>query len=95
MAAPLPGVPGVIMTMLAGWTGMRLGTFLALDALGALITAGTVSWLGYALGQGAVDIVLLIERQAIWVTAGLIAATFAVPMVKRALRRLAARRRLP
>ncbi|WP_197522435.1 DedA family protein [Occultella aeris] len=95
VAAPLPGVPGVIMTMLAGWTGMRLGTFLALDALGALVTTALVAGLGYALGQGAVEIVLLIERQAIWVTLGLIAVTFAVPMVKRALRRRAARRRLP
>jgi membrane protein DedA with SNARE-associated domain len=92
VAAPLPGVPGVIMTMLAGWTGMRLGTFLALDALGAFLTTAWVAGLGYALGQGAVDVVLLIERQAIWVALGLIAVTVTVPMVKRAMRRRAAGR---
>ncbi|GAA4283202.1 membrane protein [Brevibacterium daeguense] len=89
LAAPLPGVPGVVMTMLAGWTGMRLRTFLVLDALGAFGTTALVAGLGYALGQGAVDVVLLIERQAVWVTLGLIAVTVAVPMVKRAVRRLA------
>lgn len=92
LAAPLPGVPGVVMTLLAGWTGMRLRTFLVLDALGALITTALVAVLGYALGQGAVDVVLLIESQAIWVALGLIAVTVAVPMAKRARRKRAAAR---
>jgi membrane protein DedA with SNARE-associated domain len=88
IAAPLPGVPGVVMTMLAGWTGMRLRTFLALNAIGALLTTALVAGVGVALGQRAVDVVLLIDRFAIWVAVGLVVATVAAPLLKRLLRRL-------
>ena len=38
----------------AGWTGMRLVTFLILDAIGSLAWAGMLAGLGYALGHRAV-----------------------------------------
>jgi len=90
VAAALPGVPGTIVTAAAGWTGMRLTTFLALDTLGALLTASLIAGLGFLLGQGAVEVVLLIERYAGWVTLAVVAVTAAQPVVKRMLR--AARR---
>jgi membrane protein DedA with SNARE-associated domain len=91
VAAPLPGIPGAVMTTLAGWTGMRLTTFLALDTLGALLTTGLVAGLGFALGQGAVDVVLLIDRYAGWVTLGVLAVAAAMPVLKRMIRARTAR----
>ena len=53
--AGLPGIPSVVIYAMAGWTGMRVRTFLLLDITSAVITTGIVAGLGYALGQQAVD----------------------------------------
>ena len=86
IAAALPGVPSALVTALAGWTRMRLPTFLALDALGALLATSLVTGLGYLLGQRAIDVVLLVERYAGWVALGVVVATVGWPFVKRMLR---------
>lgn len=86
IAAPLPGVPSGLVTTLAGWTGMRLPTFLVLDALGALLATSLVTALGYLLGQSAIDLVLLIERYAGWVALGVIVTTLSWPFLRRMLR---------
>ena len=71
-AGALPGVPSVAVYCLAGLSRMRLVTFLIFDALGALIMVGLLAGLGYGLGQHAVDVVLLVDKYAIWVSLALI-----------------------
>lgn len=86
IAAPLPGVPSAAVFALAGWTRMRLVTFLALDALGVLLMTGLVAGLGYALGQTAVDVVLMIDKYASWVSLAILAGVAVLPLIKRKLR---------
>lgn len=93
VSAALPGVPGTLVTAAAGWTGMRLITFLALDTLGALLATSLVAGLGYALGQQAIEAVLLIEEYAGWVVLALIAVSVGWPVAKRMLRAAASRRK--
>jgi len=78
----LPGVPALFVHVVAGWTGMRLRTFLLLDALGALLLTGTVAGIGYAAGQTGVDIVLAVDRYALWVTLAIVLVMAFVPVVK-------------
>lgn len=86
IGAGLPGIPSAVVFALAGWTRMRLVTFLLLDALGALLMTSLVAGLGYALGQSAVDLVLLIDKYASWVSIGILATAALVPMIKKGLR---------
>jgi len=74
MAGALPGVPAVAVYCLAGLSRMRLVTFLVFDALGALVMVGLVAGLGYGLGQHAVDLVLLVDKYALWVSLAAIVA---------------------
>ncbi len=78
----LPGVPTVLVLVIAGWTGMRLLPFLLLDALGALILTASVASVGYAAGQTGVDIVLLVDRYALWFTLGIVVLMAFVPVFK-------------
>jgi hypothetical protein len=48
---------------------------------------GLVAGIGYALGQHAVDLVLLVDRYASVVSLTLIAAAAVIPLVKRRIRR--------
>jgi membrane protein DedA with SNARE-associated domain len=68
----LPGVPAPAVFALAGMGRMRLVPFLVLDAIGAALIAGLVAGLGYGVGQHAVDVVLMIDRYALWITLGLV-----------------------
>jgi membrane-associated protein len=68
MAAALPGIPAPAVYAVAGLAGMRLASFLIFDALGAALVAGLVAGLGYGVGQHAVDVVLLIDEYALWIT---------------------------
>jgi membrane-associated protein len=72
VAAALPGVPSVPLFLLAGLAGMRLAAFLVFDAIGSALVVGLVAGLGYRLGQTAVDVVLTIDRYALWVSIALI-----------------------
>jgi membrane protein DedA with SNARE-associated domain len=70
-------VPGVLIYAAAGWTGMRLRTFLILDLLGTLLWIALCVGLGYAIGQDAVDVAKAIGRYALWVTIGLVVVIIA------------------
>ncbi|GLZ45321.1 hypothetical protein Acsp06_15060 [Actinomycetospora sp. NBRC 106375] len=69
VGAALPGVPAPAVFALAGLGRMRLVPFLVLDAVGAALVAG----LGYGVGQSGVDVVLLIDQYALWITLSLVA----------------------
>lgn len=81
--AVLPGVPTPVVYAMAGWAGMRLTTFLLLDLVGALLMTGLIAWLGYGLGQRAVDVVLLVDEYASLVSLTMIATAIAIPLLKR------------
>jgi membrane protein DedA with SNARE-associated domain len=85
--AMLPGVPTAVVFALAGWAGLRVSTFLLLDAVGALAVTGLVAGLGHGLGQHAVDVVLLVDRYASAVSLALVGAALALPLARRLLRR--------
>ena len=73
VGAALPGVPAPAVFALAGMGRMRLVPFLALDAVGAALVSGLVAGLGYGVGQSGVDVVLMIDRYALWITLSLVA----------------------
>jgi membrane protein DedA with SNARE-associated domain len=70
-------IPNVLIYALVGWTGMRLGTFVALDLVGAALWTGLMVGLGYAIGQDAVDVAHAISHYSLLVTVALFAAIFA------------------
>ncbi|TQM02794.1 DedA family protein [Pseudonocardia kunmingensis] len=72
MAAALPGIPAPAVYAVAGLAGMRLTSFLIFDALGAALVAGLVAGLGHGVGQHAVDVVLMIDEYALWITLALV-----------------------
>ncbi len=61
-------VPNVLIYAAAGWTRMRLTTFLLLDLIGSLLWIGLGVGLGYAIGQRAVDVAHAISHYALWAT---------------------------
>jgi membrane protein DedA with SNARE-associated domain len=65
-------IPSAIIYVVAGWAGMRLTTFLILDLIGALLWAGTLAGLGYALGHHAVVVAQTISHYGLWISIGLI-----------------------
>ncbi|WP_431873169.1 DedA family protein [Nocardiopsis eucommiae] len=75
----LPGVPAGIPNIVAGVNGMRLSTYMLLDALGALMITSVVAAVGYGSGQAGVDVVLLVDSYAMWLTLALIFGMAAIP----------------
>jgi membrane-associated protein len=86
--AILPGIPTAVVFVLAGWSGMRLVTFLLLDLLGATAVTALVVGAGYSAGQSAVDLILLVDRYASLVSLSIIAIALALPIARQCLRRL-------
>ncbi|GHC92759.1 hypothetical protein GCM10007079_41340 [Nocardiopsis terrae] len=76
----LPGVPGGVPHVIAGVSGMRLRTYLLLDVIGALMITSVVAFVGYHSGQAGVDVVLLVDRYAVWLTFALIFGMAAIPV---------------
>jgi membrane-associated protein len=72
IAAPFLPIPTAIIYVVAGWAGMRLVTFLILDAIGSLLWAGLLAGLGYALGHHAVVVAQSISHYGLWISLGLI-----------------------
>jgi len=70
--AAVPGIPGPAVFAVAGMGRMRLATFMIADAIGAALLAGLVAGLGFGLGQYAVDVVLTIDKYALWITIALV-----------------------
>ena len=73
LAYVLP-VPSALIYAAAGWTGMSLRRFLALDLLGTALWVGLIVGLGYGIGRPAVHIATLVSRYSLWVTIGLVLA---------------------
>jgi membrane-associated protein len=65
-------IPAALLFVVAGWTGMRLVTFVLLDVAGALLWIGLLAGLGYYLGQDAVDVAKTISHYGLWISIGLI-----------------------
>jgi len=68
-------IPSAIIYVIAGWSRMRLVTFLILDLIGALLWAGLLAGLGYALGHNAVVAARTISRYSWWFTIGIVVLT--------------------
>ena len=69
-------IPNPLIYAAAGWTGMRLRTFLLLDLIGSLLWIALCVGLGYAIGQSAVDIAKGVSRYALYITIALVAVVF-------------------
>jgi membrane-associated protein len=65
-------LPTAIIYAVAGWAGMRLVTFLILDAIGSLAWAGMLAGLGWELGHHAVVVAQKISHYGLWVTIALV-----------------------
>ena len=65
-------VPRAIIGVIVGWAGMRLVTFLILDAIGVLLWTGMLAGLGYTLGHEAVVAAQTVSRYSLWVTIGIV-----------------------
>ena len=72
VAAPFLPIPTAILYVIAGWAGMRLVTFLILDAIGTLLWAGLLAGLGYELGHHAVVVAQAISHYGLWISIGLV-----------------------
>jgi membrane-associated protein len=70
-------LPNALLYAAAGWTRMRLVTFVALDLIGSLLWIAFCVGLGYAIGQKAVDVAEAVGRYALYVTIALIVVVFA------------------
>jgi membrane protein DedA with SNARE-associated domain len=65
-------IPTAIIYVVAGWAGMRLVTFLILDAIGSLLWAGLLAGLGWELGHHAVVVAQTISHYGLWISLGLV-----------------------
>jgi membrane protein DedA with SNARE-associated domain len=72
VVSPFLPIPNAIIYVIAGWAGMRLVTFIILDAIGSLLWAGTLAGLGYALGHHAVVVAQTISHYGLWVSIALV-----------------------
>ena len=81
-------LPRAIISVIAGWAGMRLLTFLILDLIGVVLWAGLLAGLGYALGHHAVVAARTISHYSWWFTIGIV--VLSVLFALRSQRRLRA-----
>ena len=65
-------IPTAIIYVVVGWAGMRLITFIILDAISTLLWAGMLAGLGYELGHHAVVVAQAISHYGLWISIGLI-----------------------
>lgn len=71
-------VPSALVYAGAGWTGMRLRRFLALDLVATSLWILVNVGLGYLVGQSAVDVAKAIGRYSLYVALGLVVVIFAM-----------------
>jgi membrane protein DedA with SNARE-associated domain len=86
-------IPRAIISVIAGWAGMRLLTFLILDLIGVLLWAALLAGLGYALGHHAVVAAKTISHYSWWFTIGIVVLSvlFALRSQRRQMAAAAAR----
>ena len=85
--APLLPIPTAIIYAVVGWAGMRLVTFLILDAIGTLLWAGLLAGLGYELGHHAVVVAQTISRYGLWISIAIVALVVVGQMRSARMRR--------
>jgi membrane-associated protein len=85
--APWTPIPSSLIYAAAGWTGMRLRTFLVLDGIGSLVRASVYAGMGYAIGQPAVDLAETISANGIWVSLAIVVVMVVGQFARRLLRR--------
>jgi membrane protein DedA with SNARE-associated domain len=71
-------IPSIVIYAAAGWTGMPLVRFLALDLLGTLLWVGLIVGLGYALGHPAVGVAHTISHYGLLFTIALVVVAVAI-----------------
>jgi membrane protein DedA with SNARE-associated domain len=76
-------VPSLLIYAAAGLSGMRLRTFLALDAIGTVLWVGPVVGLGYVIGKPAVEVVHRIDHYSTMLTIAVILVVIGVQARKR------------
>lgn len=79
-------LPSPLVYAAAGLAGMRLRTFLLLDALGTLLWTGLLVLLGYGLGQRAIDVVDEIEHYSLVITGAIVVVLVVVSVLRRSRR---------
>jgi membrane-associated protein len=72
IVSPFLPIPNAIVYVVAGWAGMRLVTFIILDAISTLLWAGMLAGLGYSLGHHAVVVAQAISRYGLWISIGIV-----------------------
>jgi membrane protein DedA with SNARE-associated domain len=72
----VPVVPRAVVYASVGAAGMRLRTFLLVDFLGSLATRCLYLYLGYRIGQPAVDIFDTIAKYSLYVSLALVVVVF-------------------
>ncbi|MCD1285281.1 MULTISPECIES: DedA family protein [unclassified Brevibacterium] len=77
-----PGVPGTLVYIVAGWTRMRLSLFLIADLIGCLLFTLIWTFLGYQLGEAAVDVLKVVDKYALWLTLAIVVGIFVLAYVK-------------
>lgn len=66
-------LPSAVVYATVGAAGMRLRTFLLVDVLTAATTRGLLIWLGYAIGQPAVEVLEVIAQYSWYLSLALLA----------------------
>lgn len=67
-----PGVPGVVIWLLAGMNKMRLVVFLICDLIACAALTGVMVAAGYLAGERGVQLITTIDQYAVWVSIGLV-----------------------
>ena len=76
-------LPTVLIYVGAGLSGMRLRTFLVLDALGTLLWVGAAVGLGYAVGKPAVTVVHRVDHYATLLTLAVVVVMIGLQTLRR------------
>jgi len=79
-------VPTALIYAAVGDGGMRLRTFLALDAIGTALWTTALALGGYLIGRRAVDVADAFAHYALWVSVGGVIAIAAWSAVRRGRR---------
>ncbi|MGQ0846244.1 MAG: DedA family protein [Sporichthyaceae bacterium] len=65
-------IPVPLIAVAVGFGGMKLRTYLILDAIAAMLWLSLLVALGYSIGQDAIDVVEAIAKYALWISIGLV-----------------------
>lgn len=84
-------LPSAVIYATVGATGMRLRTFLLIDIFGAALTRAAYIYLGYRIGQPAVDVVQVIAKYSLYLSLFLLAGVVLSAIRQSGRRRSAAR----